>query len=258
MATARGRGASRQRQAAPTARRRPWSLWFNRALVLCGALVVLVASAQAWSYLQRIPVQRISVTGKLEQTRTEAVQEMVQPALAGGFMKADLEQVRQQLEALPWIYRATVRRVWPNALEIHVVEQLPIARWGEGGFLNHQGEVFHSERGEQWQDLPRLSGPAGTEEALMASYQQLKDMLRPLELEVQALSRDARGQLRAELAGGLVLLIGNEDFKQRVRRFVALYPRELAARATDIERIDLRYQRGLAVSYREPAQVAGV
>lgn len=251
-----GRGATRKAPPAPT--RRTWWVWLNRLLVLCGAAVVLVALVQAWLYLRQIPVQRVSVKGKLEHTQTEAIREMVRPALAGGFLSADLEQVRDQLEDLPWIYRATVRRVWPNAMEIQVLEQLPIARWGEGGFLNHEGEVFQSERARQWQDLPRLSGPPGSEEQLMDSYQRLLEFLQPLDLGVLALARDERGQLRARLDNGVELVIGNEEFKQRMRRFVALYSRELAARATEIERIDLRYQRGLAVAYRESSQVAGL
>ena len=88
---------------------------------------------QAWIKLQSIPVQQISVTGELEHTQREVVQEMIQPSLVGGFLGADLQSIRQQLEGLPWVYEATVRRKWPAALEIHVVEQLPIARWGEAG-----------------------------------------------------------------------------------------------------------------------------
>ena len=110
--------------------RRMSSAWLNRLLVLAGVGVVLAAAVQAYMALERIPVQRISVTGELEHTRSEVVQEMVQPALSGGFLNADLQLIRQELEALPWIYEGNVRRKWPNALEIHVIEQLPIARWG--------------------------------------------------------------------------------------------------------------------------------
>lgn len=225
--------------------------WLNRILILLGAGVVLVAGLQAWVTLQSIPVEQITVSGELEHTRTSEVQEMVQPALAGGFLGADLQQVREQLEALPWIYEATVRRVWPNALEIHVVEQLPIARWGESSFLNHEGQVFRPSNRRAWQSLPMLQGPEGAAGSLMASYQRMVDMLTPLGLGVEQLVVDERGQLQAVLGGGQKLMLGGGEFLERMHRFSAVYRAELASRMEDVERIDLRYERGVAVAFRE-------
>jgi cell division protein FtsQ len=194
----------------------------------------------------------------MEHTRNEAVQAMVQPALAGGFLNADLERIRDQLEALPWIYRATVRRRWPNALEIHVEEQLPIARWGEAGFLNHEGEVFRSENGERWSSLPLLQGPEGSASALVATYQRLVNVLRPLDLSVERLAMDDRGQVEATLDHGVVLMLGGGDFLERMQRLVVIHRTELAERFADVERIDLRYASGVAVAFRPDEQVAGV
>jgi len=232
--------------------------WLNRVLVLLAGGAVLVACLQGWLALQALPVQRIVVTGDLQHTRKEVVQELVQPALAGGFLSADLAQIRRQLEGLPWIYEASVRRRWPGSLEINVVEQLPIARWGHGGFLNHEGAVFQSRNAQAWGDLPRLTGPQGSERELMGRYLRLDELLSGLELEVQSLAVDTRGQLEAELSGGLVLVLGGDDFLQRVRRFVGVFRAELAARAGEVARVDLRYRSGLAVAFHEPARVAGL
>ncbi|MEQ9464416.1 MAG: FtsQ-type POTRA domain-containing protein [Haliea sp.] len=279
---ARGAGKSRRRSAGAT-RRQPAAAprngararlglrlldgWVNRMLVLAAVGVVGVAGLQAWIALQEIPVERISVTGTLHRTQTEAVQEIVQPALVGGFLSADLDQVRAQLQALPWIYQVSVRRRWPNALEIQVQEQLPIARWGEGGFLNHEGEVFQSAGVDGEQSLPRLEGPAGSTGQLILSYQQLGELLQPLGLELRELSLDERGHLRAVLAGGMELVLGNTEFGERLQRFATVYRKELAERVGEVQRVDLRYESGVAVAFREPelpaeegaaAQVAGI
>jgi cell division protein FtsQ len=233
-------------------------------LILFGAAVVLAAAINGFIAVQSLPVQRITVTGELEHTQAQAVQDMVQPGLAGGFLKADLQQIRRQLEGLPWIYEATVRRKWPAALEIHVVEELPIARWGREGFLNHEGGVFASgkKRGD-WESLPLLLGPEGSAQSLVAKYQRLVEFLVPLNLSVEQLAVDERGQMEAILSGGIQLNLGGEDFLGRINRFVLIYRSELAARRTDIERVDLRYENGVAVAFREPlpaepSQLAGL
>ena len=232
------------------------SVWLNRGLILVAATVVIALGTQAYLKLQSIPVERISVTGTLQHTQTEAVQKMVQPALQGGFLNADLTLLREQLEALPWIYEATVRRRWPNALEIHVVEQLPIARWGEEGFLNHEAVVFQTTREGSWDALPLLRGEQSDAHVLMARYQRLEELLQPLALQVAELSIDERGQLDAVLEGGTKLKLGNEEFVERVQRFVAVYQTELGARSEDLERVDLRYETGMAVVFSAPVQVA--
>ena len=50
--------------------------------------------------------------------------------------------------------------------------------------------------------------------------------------------------------------LGNEDFVERVQRFVAVYQTELGARAGELERVDLRYETGMAVVFSAPVQVA--
>ncbi len=255
---ARSKGATRKQASTPVKRQREMSAWFNRLLILTGGVVVIAAAIEAYLALESIPVQQIKVTGELENTRYEAVQEMVQPALAGGFLNADLQRIRDQLEALPWIYRANVRRRWPNALEIHVEEQLPIARWGEAGFLNHEGQVFHSDRAARWQSLPLLQGPQGSASSLVDTYQRLVDMLRPLDLAIAALAMDERGQVSATLDHGVQVLLGGDAFLERMHRFVALYRGELGDRFSEVERIDLRYASGVAVAFQPEEQVAGV
>lgn len=250
------KGATRKSQ--PVKTERQPAAWLNRVIVLTGAGIVLVAALQGYIALQSIPVQYIKVTGELAHTRTDLIQEMIQPALVGGFLRADLQRIRTQLEELPWIYQATVQRRWPNALEIHVVEQLPIARWGDSGFLNHEGQVFQSESSQDWQALPRLDGPRGSAQALVAGYQRLVEILAPVHLSVAQLTVDERDQVEVVLAGGIRLLLGSEDFLERMHRFVAIYRTELAARAADVERVDLRYETGVAVAFTESSRVAGI
>ncbi len=226
---------------------------------MLGVSAVLGVSLKGYVYLHQIPVEHIIVSGKIEHTQSTALENMVQPALVGGFLNADLDRIQAQLQSLPWVYEASVRRRWPNALELHVVEQLPIARWGKDGFINHEGMVFQSA-GEQkeWQELPLLRGPQGSAVELTAIYQQVNEILTPNKLLVKELAMDDRGELEASLQGGIDLVMGREDFVNRLRRFVVVYDAELVSKREQIVRVDLRYQNGLAVEYKEDSRVAGI
>ena len=252
---ARGNGATRKQRAKTKQARQP-SAWLGRGLVLFCAVLVAVVAVRGYLVLAERPVERITVTGALEHTQAQAVKDMVQPALAGGFLRADLALMQEQLAGLPWIFEASVRREWPSTLAIHVVEQRPIARWGDDGFLNHVGEVFHSTRAREVGELPLLAGPAGSASEMMAIYRRLVELLAPLDLAVERLTLDERGELGAALVGGAELLFGEEQFLERVQRFGVLYRAELAQRFSEVERVDLRYATGAAVAFSEASQVA--
>jgi len=233
--------------------------WINRLLIMLAVVAVTAVSARAYITLDAIPVENIIVSGKLQHTNIAALEAMVRPALVGGFLNADLERVRIQLQSLPWVHEVNVRRRWPNALEVHVVEQLPIARWGEDGFLNHEGQVFQSlNESEDWSALPLLQGPTGTAVKLMSLYQQMNDILSPQKLLIEKLAVDDRGQMQVDLRGGVVLALGGHDLVGRLQRFVSLYNTELSRQDRDILHVDLRYQNGLAVAYREEENLAGI
>ncbi|MBT4518463.1 MAG: FtsQ-type POTRA domain-containing protein [Halieaceae bacterium] len=231
--------------------------WLNRLLVFVGVGVVIAATAQALLHISAIPVARIVVTGELENTRAEALQDLIQPALAGGFLSTDLQHIRSQIKSLPWIFDASVRRRWPNVLEIHVVEQLAIGRWGENGFINHEGQVFYSEKDLNRGTLPRLQGPEGSAKVLMGNYQQLTEELAPLNLVVMQLVVDERGQLEAQLGNGTSLVLGGDEIAERLQRFAVVYRAELERQIGSVSSVDLRYKNGLAVAFHKPSQMAG-
>lgn len=251
--------AGASRKSAAVAGKAVTFVWLNRLLIVLGISAVLGVSLKGYLYLHQIPVEHIIVSGKLEHTQSAVLEDMVQPALVGGFLNADLGRIQAQLQSLPWVYEASVRRRWPNALELHVVEQLPIARWGKDGFLNHEGVVFQSIGAQkEWQELPLLRGPQGSAIELTAIYQQVNEILIPSKLFVKELAMDDRGELQASLQGGINLVMGRENFVNRLRRFVVVYDAELVSKHEQIVRVDLRYQNGLAVEYKEDSRVAGI
>ena len=250
--------ASRRQPSRRAPDRAALASWLNRLLLASGLSIVVVIGYHAWGALMSMPVGRIAVSGTLDVSRQETLQRAVQQVLDSGFVAADLSRVRLSLEGLPWVYSASVRRRWPDTLDIRVVEQLPIARWGERGFLNHEGRVFAGGGRGDWSELPVIHGPVGTEQRLMQQYQRLRDLLAPAGLSVARLEQDGLGQLYAELRSGPRLNLGNEQFLLRVRRFLDLYRNDLVQRAAQVARVDLRYAKGAAVAFHEPPRLAAV
>jgi len=69
-------------------------------------------------------VQRASVLSIFSADRSRSV------------LRIPLDQRRRQLEAIPWVEQATVRRALPNKIEIEITERAPIAFLRQGSDLS--------------------------------------------------------------------------------------------------------------------------
>lgn len=64
-----------------------------------------------------------------------SVLEIFSPDRGRSVLRVPLAERRAQLEALPWVERATVRRALPNRIEVEIVERTPIAFLRDGSDL---------------------------------------------------------------------------------------------------------------------------
>lgn len=196
------------------------------------------------------PLRRVEIEGDFHYLDKAQLQTTLAPLLENGFFKINVAEVQSQAEALPWVNRASVRRVWPDRLQIHIVEQQPFALWGEQALLNPLGEVFRPATQPADMTLPHLSGPPGHAAPVLANYQLMNDMLKGLGLTLEELHQDTRRAWRLLLSNGMSVELGRTDPVQRLARFISVYPAILATTTKAvIEQVDLRYSNGFAVRW---------
>lgn len=251
------RGASRLVAKEPIGLRLPRP---NLGLVkrLTWPLLLLLLGFGAYELAQRLlpyadrPIARISVEGDLSYISQQAVQQRMAPFVTASFFSVDLLGMRRELEQMPWIASAEVRRVWPDQVLVRLEEQLPIARWGDEALLNNQGQAFAPDQLVHYQHLPQLYGPKRAQQRVMQQYQVLSQMLRPMGFSVARLELRERGSWFLSTGQGIELLLGRDHLVEKMRRFSAIYDKALKEQQANIVRIDLRYANGLAVAWREP------
>ncbi|TLX57451.1 cell division protein FtsQ [Stutzerimonas nosocomialis] len=202
------------------------------------------------------PIAKVSVQGELGYVSQQAIQRRIAPFVEASFFTVDLKAMRHDLEQMPWIAHAEVRRVWPDQVMVRLDEQLPIARWGEEALLNNKGEAFAPNELANYEHLPQLQGPKRAQQRVMQQYQMLSQMLRPMGFSITRLELRERGSWFLTTGQGIELLLGRDHVVEKVRRFITIYDTALKQQSENIARIDLRYPNGLAVAWREPIPAA--
>jgi cell division protein FtsQ len=223
------------------------SLLRTRVLPAAAALAVIAALAGgAWygyGFVTSQPIQRVVLQGdvkKLSRSDLEAFAQSVRGTSSSG---AALAAVREAARRIPWVRDATVRRRFPDAVEITFEAHEPLARWNEASLVSVRGEVFNAETDVF---LPRFRGPEGSAAQIAREYPAIVRSLVPLAGAVTELHLSPRGAWRLDLDSGLSLALGRGDFRPRLERFIAAWP-QLAAQGVQTRHIDLRYPNGFAV-----------
>jgi len=219
---------------------------------LVGIAVLMLFLSGTWLLLRSplFPVTQLDVKSALAKTTSEEIEAATRGRIGGNFFAVAPAEVRAGLERLPWVRRASVRRVWPDRLEVELEEHVALARWGDDSLVNVYGERF---KGTTEGTLPVFLGPAGSEIELARRYARFADAVAPLGTAVERVVLTPRYAWQLRLASGLQLMLGRDAdaAEARLRAFVAAYPQTLGRMARKHEYIDLRYPNGFALRVPE-------
>ena len=197
----------------------------------------------------RIPVGGLVVQGKLEYVTVEDVRAVLrdEPAVSN-FFKLDVNQIQQRIEALPWVYQASIRKRWPALLYVYVVEQSPRALWGDDRLLSDKGGIFKAPLERLKHPLVKLSGPDEMAGRIWDEYVSYERILALNGYHVESLNLTNRHSWELQVKGGPKLILGRGDARARLQRFIDVYP--LLEERERIAYLDMRYDTGIAVGWK--------
>lgn len=223
---------------------KPAALNLLADLLFITALLGLLYAGVA--YAVRLPafsINAVRVVTPMAHVTREQVEEIVRREVRGTFFTLQLASARAAFEKLPWVRSAAVRRQWPGGLEVALTEHEPLARWGREALVNVQGEVFAAAFDGP---LPVFNGPQGAAKEMAIQYDHFRRSLSTIGRTPGEINVSPRRAWQVRLDDGMTLDLGREHVEERLRRFVAVYPRTIARMTRPVDRIDLRYANGFA------------
>lgn len=252
--TAAPKGATREPVPGDQEKSEPVEFWW-KPFWTTSAMLIFVGllwsvSDQLWLWLDR-PVKEIAVQGDVRHLDRGKLATEIAAGLEQSLLQVELIDIQELVREQPWVRVAAIKRQWPNRLVIEVEEEVPVARWGEHGLLNHQGDIFWPALKAEYRTLPRLSGPSPETSRVMSQFHDLNQIFRPYGLSVTSLDLEARGAWNLTLNNEIKVILGREEINQRLQRFLDLYQQRLSDRESEIEQIDIRYTNGVAIKWRE-------
>jgi cell division protein FtsQ len=224
-----------------------------RLITLCTVLAISLSVYVATLWLMNRPIQAVVIDGAFERVSAIQVEDALEMYIQVGFLSADLHAMRRQLRRLPWVANAKVRRRWPGTIEVGIEEQSSVARWGDAGLLNIDGELFIENVSHAPAELPLLSGPHDSERRVAEMYFRVQERLERRGMAAVSLRLDDRGAWEMQLISGIRVRLGARMVETRLDRFFGALDKVVAAQAENVDYIDMRYTNGFAIGWKNRA-----
>ena len=215
-------------------------------------LITSIAVGGVGHLLKDIPTSQVKVVGDFTYLDHQLFANQLSTKLRTPFLDTQLEDVIEIVVAHPWVLRASARRIWPNTLEIKIVERKPLAIFNENSLLASDGIVFdpgHSEHSD-YIGLPLLYGPPETALAVWQHYQVFQRRFERVNRTIESTTLgDDLGWLIV-LEEGPEVRLGRTNLLTRLRRVEEILGKPSEIEIAMAKKIDARYLNGVAVEWK--------
>lgn len=219
---------------------------------VCSLLAVSLLAADQLYRPDTFSIEQLKIKGRFKYIQPADIEAQVRENLQGNFFSVELSDIANEVEKMPWVQAASVRREWPNTLLIEVTEQRPVMRWKDGRWVNVAGEVIDLPIDNKLLPKTVLSGNEKDARLMLQSIVHWRQKFDSVGLELVALNLSDSHAYRLKLIDAekqqrFDLQLGNRETEQRLERFLELYVSELKDSNLIIERVDVRYPDGMAI-----------
>jgi cell division protein FtsQ len=218
--------------------------WLANLLFALAVVLFLYAMLFVVVHLPIFPIREVKVEGQLAHVNREQIKLIVAKHLKGNFFTLNLEKTRDAFEKLPWARNVSVRRRWPDKLDVSIEEHQALARWGNIALVNTHGELFQAASDA---DLPVFYGPGDGVMEVTKSYGNYSEVLNKADIKIAQVTLSPRRSWEIKTDKGLKIALGRVDMENRLDKFARAYMSTLGKLNVKVTYADLRYPNGFAV-----------
>lgn len=220
------------------------SILMGFALLLSARLIYLYMGDA-----HRFPVSKVKITANYQHITRKQLESILANYIQTSFFLLPVRRLQDDLLAIDWSDHVYIARIWPDTLQITLVEKIPVAIWNNA-LMTEEGELFNIGKPLTELFLPRLSGPQTQQRDVLQIYQKLSKLLSIHGLHAASLQLRDNQAWELSLTNGIQLHLGKRDLENRLLRFCKAYPAVFADKPEQLTSVDLRYARGMAVQWK--------
>jgi cell division protein FtsQ len=225
---------------------------FSAGVLVTLLMFVFASVGVVWVYTgmiaqDRWPIRWLEIDGPFERVSAEQVRSSLTPLVKGSFFTVDTRFMRETINDMPWVSYVTVKKSWPDTIQVTIHEHTPVVHWVNGYLLDAKGQRFIVPSADEIQGLPWLESPQAQLDIVFGNWNRFDDALLVIGQQIERLTLDPRGSWSARLSGGTKVRLGKGDIFKNLDMLVSTWAGLMQGQAMPPVSVDLRYTNGFAV-----------
>jgi cell division protein FtsQ len=203
------------------------------------------------------PIRVVDVTGVKELAKDEILAASGMGP-TGSLLFLNVNQVRTNVKALPLVAEATVRKLYPDRVNIQIVEREPFALWQQDGtvhVVSNDGTIIDSLRDQRYLKLPHVVGANAHKH--VKDYVALLDQVPEFRSEIRAGVLVSERRWNLKLNNGVEVKLPEVAAADALRQLIKLHKSDRVL-SKDIISVDLRVEGRAAFRLTEESASARI
>lgn len=197
-------------------------------------------------------VDKVNISGN-EQTSEIDILGVLGLDRGISMLSFDVEKARAAIAAFPWVASASVQKIYPDQINVSVIERRPVAVWQHDGrvdIIDRQGNVIVPYSTALGRGLPLLVGQGAARQAA-AFLEEIKPF-STVRQHAQAYIRIGDRRWDILLDNGMRIKLPEEDVPRRLAAALVIESKN-GLFSRDVETIDLRLDDRITVGLSDEA-----
>lgn len=191
------------------------------------------------------PVIQLQVNEDLVHVTKASIEAEVSPWFPDGYLSLDVQAIQAHLQSMVMVANVKVEKVWPDLLDIHIEEERPVALWNAKSMLSENGDILPVAYEEL--QLPKLQGANNESKLVMQHFLLFNRWGKRHQLELVGIQHSSAGW-QLDFHSGLRIWLDNVTAMNGLQQLDQVIDQ---FDFTRIERIDMRYEQGFAVAWKD-------
>ena len=166
------------------------------------------------------------------------------------FFNFKINILKKEIEEVPWVKSADIRRVYPGEIKIYIEEHIPIAIWNNESYMNNIGDIFFVN--DIKKNLPIISSNQSGNKIMFEYFSLLLKYISDenFDIKIKKIEENDIRSLSAYLSSGIIVKFGSKDIRGKILTFIKVYKTLNTSDLEKIRYIDMRYSNGFSIGWK--------
>ena len=193
------------------------------------------------------PVKLIKIEGDFKRVSTKRVDSILSELMNQGFLTINQSKYKERLENIDWVKSVRINKVWPNKINVLLIEDDVVGLWNNKLLLNSSGELYNLDQRVVPKELIQFFGPDDRVNDVYERFNLYNDELVARGILIEKIELNLRGSWEITIRPSIKIKLGEKHTQERFERFLTIWDQSLLENFELISYIDLRYTEGFVI-----------